>query len=288
MCNSINSATFNLHPAFIIPQFGETDQATQFYQAQKDNYSMTTHNLSFRKYAIIAALSLFGFGALSIPAAFAEPTISKISVSGTGSATSTPDMAMITLGVQSQAKTARKALSENNTAMAKVLAALKGEDIADKDLQTSNFHIRPQYQHFKRTSENKNKPPKIVGYIVGNQLSVRIRDLSKLGKIIDLTITLGVNSGGNIRFMSENPGPIITQARQKAVENAIEKAKVLASAAGVGLGKIISISESNHRPRPVAMQNMAMARAPSAKSVPIAAGENSYSVTVQVSWELKQ
>ncbi len=249
---------------------------------------MATHNLSLQKFALFASLGMACLASLSTQSALAEPAKPTISVNGTGSATATPDMAMITLGVQRQAKSARKALSKNNKAMTAVLAALKGEGIADKDLQTSNFNIRPQYQHFKRSSSGGQKQPRIIGYIVNNQLSVRIRDLSKLGEIIDLTITLGVNSGGNIRFMNENPGPIITKARGKAMENAIEKAKTLTGAAGVGLGKIMTISESSHQPRPFAMQEMAMARKSSAPSVPVASGENSYSVNVQVSWEIKQ
>lgn len=249
---------------------------------------MTTYSQSLQKFAIIASLSMASLASLSIQDALAEPAKPMISVNGTGSATATPDMAMITLGVQRQAKSARKALSKNNKAMAAVLAALKGEGIADKDLQTSNFNIRPQYQHFKRSSSGGQKQSKIIGYIVNNQLSVRVRDLPKLGEIIDLTITLGVNSGGNIRFLNENPGPIITKARQKAMENAIEKAKVLTSAAGVGLGKIMTISESSHQPRPRAIRELAMARSSAAPSVPVATGENSYSVNVQVSWEIKQ
>ena len=249
---------------------------------------MTTQIQSLRKFAIIASLSIACLASLSMQGALAEPAKPMISVNGTGSTTSTPDMAMMTLGVQRRAKSARKALSKNNKAMAAVLTALKGEGIADKDLQTSNFNIQPQYHYYKQSSSGDQKQPKIVGYIVSNQLSVRIRDLSKLGEIIDLTITLGVNSGGNIQFMRENPGPAIAQARQKAMENAIEKAKNLTSAAGVGLGKIVTISESARQPRQFAMHEMAMARNASAPAVPIAAGENSYSVNVQVSWELQQ
>ena len=241
-----------------------------------------------KKLAIIAFLSMASLASLSIQSALAEPAIPMISVNGTGSATAAPDMAMISLGVQRQAKSARKALKKNNKAMAAVLAALKGEGIADKDLQTSNFNIQPQYHYFKPPSSGEQRPPKIVGYTVNNQLSVRIRDLSKLGEIIDLTITLGVNSGGNIRFMNENPAPIIAKARQKAMQNAIEKAKVLTSAANVGLGKIMTISENTHQPQPFAMREMAMARSSAAPAIPVASGENSYSVNVQVSWEIKQ
>ena len=97
---------------------------------------MATYYLHLRKFAVIASLSMACLACLPIQSALAEPAKPMISVNGTGSATATPDMAMITLGVQRQAKSARKALSKNNKAMTAVLAALKGEGIADKDLQT--------------------------------------------------------------------------------------------------------------------------------------------------------
>ena len=249
---------------------------------------MAPFRYSFQQIVFIVAISVTGFVLFSLSGALAEPIIPTISVTGNGNATSKPDMALITLGVQRQAKTAREALSMNSAAMTDVLAALKAEGIAEKDLQTSNFNIQPQYHYFKQSPTGEQRPPEIVGYSVNNQLSVRIRELSKLGEILDLTITLGVNSGGNIQFMSDNPGPAISQARQKAMENAIAKAKILTSAAGVALGKILTISENSRQPQPFAMRELAMARSASVDAVPIAAGENTYSVNVQVSWEIKQ
>lgn len=242
-----------------------------------------------RKLAIIFSIVAASLQLTHSPAAIAaEPVVPTISVGATGSAASTPDMAMISLGVQRQAPTAREALDMNSIAMADVLAALKAKGIAKNDLQTSNFNIQPQYHYFKPSSTGEQRPPEIVSYIVSNQLSVRIRKLSSLGEILDLTVSFGVNSGGNILFISENPGPAIAQARQKAMENAIAKAKTLTEAANVGLGKILTISESNSQPRPFPMAEMAMARTSAAPAVPIAAGENNYSVNVQVSWEIKQ
>ena len=249
---------------------------------------MATIRSSVHKIALIAAFSISAIVAIPQTSAWAEPLIPTISISGSGDATSAPDMAMISLGVQRQAKSAREALSKNNQAMANVLAALKSSGIDDKDLQTSNFNIQPQYQYFKRSSTGRQQPPRIVGYIVANQLSVRVRDLANLGEIIDLTITLGVNTGGNIRFLNENPEPTITRAREDAMKNAIAKAKTLSSAAGVSLGRILAITESFSQPRPYAMAEMAMARKSVADAVPVAAGENSYKVDVQVSWEIKQ
>ena len=159
--------------------------------------------------------------------------------------------------------------------------------IEERDLQTSNFNIQPRYHHPK-SSSGRRKPPQLVGYLVTNSLTVRVRDLKNLGAILDKSVTLGVNSGGGITFSSDKPEPIIEQARKNAVAKAIAKAKTLTDAAGVNLGRILEISETNRQPpRPRAMARMESAMAADA-AVPIAAGENSYSITVNVKWELRQ
>lgn len=232
---------------------------------------------------VTAALSL---SPLSAAAQEMTKDRAVISVSATGNATVVPDMARLNLTVQRQAKTARAALDANNEAMAAVLAEMKQQGIADRDLQTSSFNIQPQY-HYPKSSSGGNKAPKLTGYIVSNSLTVRIRDLAKLGSILDKSVSLGVNSGGGITFTTDKPAPVIEQARKNAVASAIAKAKTLTEAAGVNLGRILEISETNRQPpRPRAMARMESAMA--ADAVPIAAGENSYSVTVNIRWELDQ
>ena len=159
--------------------------------------------------------------------------------------------------------------------------------IEDRDLQTSNFNIQPRY-HYPKSSSGRNQPPKLTGYIVTNSLTVRVRDLQNLGAILDNSVSLGVNSGGDISFLSDKPEPIIEQARKNAVAKAIAKAQTLTEAAGVKLGRIVEISETNRQPpRPRAMARMESAMAADS-AVPIAAGENSYSITVNIKWELDQ
>ena len=235
----------------------------------------------------ILALSLAFPATVATTALAQESKASVITVSATGSAKAVPDIARLDLAVQREAKTARAALDANNKAMADVLKALRAEGIEDRDLQTSNFNIQPRY-HYPKSSSGRQKPPQLIGYLVTNSLTVRVRDLDKLGSILDKSVTLGVNSGGGISFSSDNPVPIIEEARKNAVTKAIAKAKTLTSAAGVQLGRIIEISEINRQPpRPRAMARMESAMAADA-AVPIAAGENSYSVTVNVKWELNQ
>ena len=216
----------------------------------------------------------------------AKPGI--ISISATGRANAVPDMAVLNLSVRREAETAREALTANNNAMGGVLAAMKEAGVEDRDLQTSNFNIQPQYVYPKSSKNRQPEPPRIIGYIVANSLTVRVRDLEKLGSIMDQSVSLGVNGGGNITFRSSNPDPIIEQARKDAMARAIAKAKTLTTSAGVELGRIQSINESSRGiPRPRAMAKLSRSAAVP-ESVPVARGESSYSITVNVQWEIKQ
>jgi len=173
--------------------------------------------------------------------------------------------------------------------MADVIEAMKAKGIANKDLQTSGFNISPRYHYPKRQTNGEQPAPRIIGYQVSNQLTVRIRDLKKVGEVLDLVVTLGVNSGGNIRFSNDNPQAALQEARKKAMVNAIEKANVLTSAAGVSLLRIININENSAQPRPVSLaRTMVLSDAARSESVPVQAGENTYRVDVSVSWELAQ
>jgi len=231
---------------------------------------------------LMLAASLFAVsGAVAQEASQSQP---KISVTGEGEATLSPDMALITLAVVEEAETAREAMDANNAAMAAIIAKLKEEGIEARDLQTSGLSINPQYVY--PNNRNDEEKPRITGYQVTNQLSVRIRDLSKVGQILDQSVTLGVNQGGQISFTNEDPSEALTEARKRAVEEAMAKAKTLADAAGVTLGNVIEISERMSRPQPMPMAGKMMRAEMAADSVPVEAGENSYSVQVEVTFSL--
>lgn len=232
---------------------------------------------------LASALSLTPLAALA-----ADDQTPRIMVTGTGSVNVEPDMAVVSLGVTKQEKTARAALDANTAAMADILAAMKAAGIEERDLQTSNFSIQPQYIYPKSSSGNDNRP-RIDGYIVRNSLTVRIRDLSTIGDVLDASVSLGVNDGGNLVFTNDDPQNAISEARAKAMKNAIEKASTLTSSAGVKLGDIIEISEQSFRnqPRPIAQARM-MEMAAESAPVPIAAGENSYEVSVNVTFGIEQ
>lgn len=235
----------------------------------------------------IASLAMIGTAAASLPALADEKPIPTISVTGTGTTNVAPDMAIISMGVTKEAETAREALSANTEAMKKVIEEMQSAGIEARDLQTSDFSIQPQYIY--PNNDNGEQKPRITGYVVRNSLTVRVRDLEKVGDILDTSVTLGINDGGNLVFTNDNPDEVISQARSKAVKDAIAKAKTLAEAAGVELGRISSISEQtrNDGPRPM-MQVRKMEMAADSAPVPIAAGENSYDVTVNVTFEIAQ
>ncbi len=238
--------------------------------------------LKTRAVIIIALL-----GALLLPAqgVLAEGgTPALISVVGEGVSTLAPDMAVLELGVTSEAETARSAVDANSRAMSKVLKAMRDAGIAERDLQTSNFSIQPRYRHSPARDET---PPVLVGYSVHNSLQVRVRDLDILGEVIDLSVSAGVNQGGNVSFGNDDPSTALGQARTLAVRDALAKAATIADAAGVSLGKIHSIAEQGGGPQPM-MAREAMLHSTAATAVPVATGENSYSVRVNLQVEIAQ
>jgi uncharacterized protein YggE len=237
-----------------------------------------------RAIAAVSAVCLLGLGQLAL--ANDQPT-ARISVSGEGRAALAPDMAVVNLSVMREAPTARAALTANTEAMRKVLDALAALGIEKRDLQTANFDIQPRYT-YPQSAGGGQQAPKLVGYTVRNALTVRVRDLARLGEVLDTSVTLGVNEGGSIQFTNDDPSAAITQARVAATKDALAKAKTLADAAGVTLGKVLEISEHSYGSHPMPMAKMEMAMAADAAPVPIAAGESSYSVTVNVSVAIAQ
>ena len=212
----------------------------------------------------------------------------RILVTGQGSVDIAPDMAILSLTVTREAETARAALDANSSAMKDVMTAMKAEGIEERDLQSSGFSIQPKYVYPAQKPNEPRKPPRIVGYTVRNSLTVRVRDISAVGNILDKSVTLGVNEGGNFVLGNEDPSAALTRARIEAMKDAQDKARTLAHAAGVKTGKLLEISEQSFNPRPVPMARREMSMARSAEAVPVAAGQNTYKVTVNVTYAIDQ
>ena len=243
-------------------------------------------SLGFGQLVLIAAIVLL-LNPVTVYSNDTNAPFPRILVTGQGSVDIAPDMAVLSLTVSREAETARAALDANSSAMKEVLAAMKAEGIAARDLQTSGFSIQPRYI-YPSPKSGQREPPRIVGYTVRNSLTVRVRDIENVGAILDKSVTLGVNEGGNISFTNADTSVPITQARTLAVKDAIAKANTLAEAAGVKTGKLLEISEQSFMPRPMQMARSSMAMGDAAEAVPVATGENTYRVSVNVSFAIEQ
>ncbi len=240
------------------------------------------------KYFILMSTMIISMGCTPVTMAVENAVPPRILVSGQGKVDIAPDMAVLSLSVTREAKTARGALDANSSAMSKVISAMKKEGIASRDLQTSGFSIYPRYSRPAPKSSGEQVPPGIIGYTVRNSLRVYVRDISIAGSVLDRSVTLGVNEGGSIQFTNADPSSAIKQARIKAVQQALAKANTLAEAAGVKTGRLLELSEPSVSPRPVAMSMERMSLVSAAKSVPIATGENSYTVRVNATFAIEQ
>jgi uncharacterized protein YggE len=237
---------------------------------------------------VALAASLFTFPALADETKPPQPGV--ISVIGEGVASIAPDMAVVSLTVLREAETARQALDANNEAMAKVLAAMKQEGIAERDMQTGAFSIQPRWFYPPNRNDGQAEEPRITGYTVNNTLTLRIRDLSRLGAILDTSVTLGVNQGGDVVFTNDDQDAVRDTARLDAIAKAKAKAVAMTGALGVGLGRITQISDNSYAapPMPMMRAEMAMMAGKSDSSVPVASGENEYRVSVSITWEITQ
>ena len=234
----------------------------------------------------LAALMFASMPALAAaqPAMMPHPHV--LSVSGQGEVRAVPDQAQLTAGVVTQGKTAAAALAANSTAMNEVFATLKKRGIPDKSIATSNFSINPQYPPYRQDAPNEDRS-RIIGYEVSNQVTVIVDDTSKVGTILDALVSSGANQAGGVSFNIRDPKPLMKQAREDAVKEAVEKAQTLAKAAGVTLGPIMSISEGGYvSPMPMFAAKVAMA-APMAAPPPVAAGEQSVTANVNITWEIQ-
>lgn len=203
-----------------------------------------------------------------------------LTVSGQGDATAQPDMAQISVGVTTQADTAGKAMTDNAEKQSAVIEQLKAEGIEQRDIQTSGLNLSPVQNY-----SQEGKPPVITGYMAQNMVSVRVRDLAKLGEILDKLVTSGANEINSVSFSREETTEAEDAARVAAIKAAQRRAQVMADAAGQKLGPLMSLSDTvqmDGGPRPM----MAMARDQSAKSTPIEAGELSFSANVTATFAL--
>lgn len=213
---------------------------------------------------------------------------SGIWVTGTGKVTVKPDLAIMTVGVEAREKTVADATAKASSAMNAIISALKKHGIADKDIQTQYYNISPEYQYVQ-TSDGRGKQV-LVGYIVNNSVTVKIRDLDSVGSVIDDLAGAGgdLTRINGISFTVENTTALMNQARELAVKDALAKAKQFADLTGMNLGKLAYISETGSY-YPVVMRSaMDFAKAEGAAApTPISSGELDIQLTIQAVFDIQ-
>ena len=239
------------------------------------------------KHAWLAAL--IGAVSLASPAtAQPSPAVAqaiagtRLDITATGEATRVPDIATISAGVITRAATARAALEQNAARMDRVRAALKRAGIADRDIQTSNISLNPEYHYVQ------DQPPKLTGYTASNQVSVRFRDIAKSGDILDALVAEGANSINGPSLTIDKPEEALDEARTKALGIGRARAEIYARALGMRVVRLVSVSESGGSyPVPPPMPVMMEARAQGNYATKIDPGEQKVSVTLGMTFELQ-
>lgn len=234
---------------------------------------MKRHVLSFTSALLLAA-----------SAAAADPAY--LTVGGDATVSAPPDAVTINAGVTSQGKTAKAALDANSRAMGAVFAAMKAQGIADRDIRTTNLNLEPEYAPVPAGNvQNFNDRP-IIGYRVSNNVNVTIEDTAKAGTVLDSLVQAGANQTGGVSYVLRNDKEALAEARAAAVKDAFARAQIYAATAGVTLGPIHAISDTEAVPVTPRFETLMVAGSKIAP--PMSGGEQTVRAAVTVSWEIKQ
>ena len=206
--------------------------------------------------------------------AFAQEQPRRVVVTGEGVVASVPDMAIVRLGVSAQKESASDAMEATSNAMTAILERLSERGVASADMQTSGLNIYPVMSN----SSSSGAADGPAGYNASSMLSIRLRDINALGGVLDALIQDGVNRVDGIEFTIQDMGPILEEARKRAVADARAKAELYATAAGVTLGEVLEISESGGAAPGPMMMRAAMVL----DAVPVAIGETETRAQVTV------
>jgi uncharacterized protein YggE len=212
-----------------------------------------------------------------------QPVVRTLSVSGNGQAYLSPDIAYIYIGIHTEKLTAAEAVAENNDQTQKLIQAIQDFGIDAKDIRTTNFSIWPM----DKFDPQSGAPTGEKTYAVDNTVYVTIRDLKKLGDLLDTAVEAGANTVNSVQFDVANKDEALKQARIDAVKNAEKQAKELADATGLSVGDIQSISFVDNQYPVFDGKGGGGGAASEAAAVPIQPGQLSFTVTVNITYELK-
>ena len=205
-----------------------------------------------------------------------------LSVSAQAEARRVPDVATISAGVVTQAADANAAMRANATQMDKVMAAIRAAGIAERDIQTSGVNLNPQYKYVD------NQAPEITGYQASNTVNLKVRDIAKLGKVLDALVASGANQVNGPSFEIDQPEAAYDEARRGALEKAQARAAMYAKTLGLRVRRIVSISEGGGFQPPMPMPMMAMARGKAEADTAVSPGETTLGANLDVVFELGQ
>ncbi|MDQ3289271.1 MAG: SIMPL domain-containing protein [Pseudomonadota bacterium] len=209
-----------------------------------------------------------------------QSTGTLLSVSAQGEARRVPDVARISAGVVTQAADANAAMRANAEQMTRVIDAIKRAGIAARDVQTSGINLNPQYRY------GENQPPVITGYQTSNTVELTVRELDRLGAILDALVSVGANQINGPRLEVEDTVAAYDEARRAALDKAQQRAGMYAKSLGMQVRRIVSISEGGGMGPPMPM--MAMARMEKASDTSVSPGENTLSANLDVVFELER
>jgi uncharacterized protein YggE len=240
------------------------------------------------KHALLAAAALAYATIPAVAGAQQTPTITqtiagtRLDISATGEVTRVPDVAIITAGVVTRSATASGAIQQAATRMSRVREALRQAGVADRDIQTSNINLNPEYTYAN------NQPPKLNGYTASNQVSVRFRDIANSGSILDALVTEGANQLNGPNLTIDKPEAALDEARAKAVAQGRARAELYARSLGMRIARVVSVSESGGSfPVPPPMPMYARAEVAQAADSKIDPGEQKLQINLAMTFELQ-
>lgn len=216
------------------------------------------------------------------PAVTAHPQVASdgtlLSVSARAEASRAPDVATLSAGVVTQAADANAALRANAEQMNRLMQAIRAAGIHERDVQTSGLNVHPQYRHVD------NESPVITGYQASNTVNLKLRDVGRLGQVLDALVASGANQVHGPSFEIDQPEAVYDEARRKALDLARQRAEMYAGALDLRVRRIVSISEGGGFVRPMPM--MRMAAMDMSESSPVSPGETTLTASLDVVFEL--
>jgi uncharacterized protein YggE len=204
----------------------------------------------------------------------------RLDINATGEVTRVPDVAIITAGVVSRSATATGALQDTAGRMQRVLGALKRAGVGDRDIQTSNVNLNPEYRY------PENQSPQLVGYTASNNVTIRFRDIQSSGKILDALVAQGANQINGPSLTVDKPEAALDEARGKAIAIGRARAELYAHSIGMRVARLVAVNESGGYAAPPPMPMYARADMAQAKTV-IEPGEQKLQVGLAMTFELQ-